>query len=487
MYDNIIQSMKLIRKVIILLICTMYCLNGQDHSINFDGNNDYVRIPDHSQLDLTENYTLEAWIFPETFSWLAGIISKYQTNAANGYLLRMTNQAPYNGLGFDEVVTSTGLLSANQWYHVAAVNDEGERRLYINGVEQSLSGSPLNVTANNNSIRIGSDYGSRYFDGRIDEVRIWDMVREQDDIVSDMDTTLSGEENGLVTYFTFNEGSGDTLYDQTGNGHHGLLMGGPSWADGYTLSALMGDINFDELLNIYDAVMLVAIMLDHEQGTELQLSSCDTNQDGVIDIEDIVLLFEWILEIDVGSRMEISTGEYHISENMITILSDGDVAGFQITLSGQNIDIDLPLPAGWSYDRSGRQIVAYGMDGSSLPDDFSFIIEDSESIENIKLAGWRESSVDAKMVNVPNSFMLKTLPNPFNPGCNISFKVNRSGNIGVSLFDVRGKYVQSIKNGQFMIGEQQFYWEPKSLSSGVYFIRIQDEKNFQYSKILYLK
>ena len=430
MYDNIIQSMKLIRKVIILLICTMYCLNGQDHSINFDGNNDYVRIPDHSQLDLTENYTLEAWIFPETFSWLAGIISKYQTNAANGYLLRMTNQAPYNGLGFDEVVTSTGLLSANQWYHVAAVNDEGERRLYINGVEHSLSGSPLNVTANNNSIRIGSDYGSRYFDGRIDEVRIWDMVREQDDIVSDMDTTLSGEENGLVTYFTFNEGSGDTLYDQTGNGHHGLLMGGPSWADGYTLSALMGDINFDELLNIYDAVMLVAIMLDHEQGTELQLSSCDTNQDGVIDIEDIVLLFEWILEIDVGSRMEISIGEYHISENMITILSDGDVAGFQITLSGQNIDIDLPLPAGWSYDRSGRQIVAYGMDGSSLPDDFSFIIEDPESVENIKLAGWRESSVDAKMVNVPNSFMLKTLPYPIHL---IQVAISPSRSIGQAI------------------------------------------------------
>ena len=487
MYDNLILTMELFQKRIIVLLCTMYCLNGQDHSINFDGSNDYVRIPDHSQLDLTENYTLEAWIFPETFSWLAGIISKYQTNAANGYLLRMTHQSPYTGLGFDEVVTSTGLLSGNQWYHVAAVNDEGERRLYLNGVEQSLSGSPLNITTNNNSIRIGSDYGSRYFDGRIDEVRIWDLVREQDDIVSDMDIILSGEENGLVAYFTFNEGNGDTLYDQTGNGHHGLLMGDPIWADGYTLSALMGDINFDELLNIYDAVMLVAIMLNHEQGTELQLNSCDINQDGVIDIEDIVLLFEWILEIDVGSRMDISTGEYHMSEEMITISSDGDVAGFQITLSDQNIDIDLSLPPGWSYDRNDRQIVAYGMDGSSLPDDFSFTIEDPESIENIKLAGWRKTAIDAKAVTIPNSFMLKTSPNPFNPGCNISFKVNRSGNVEISLFDIKGKYVKSIRNGQFMIGEQQFYWEPKSISSGVYFIRIHDGKNFQHKKILFLK
>ena len=48
--------------------------------------------------------------------------------------------------------------------------------------------------------------------------------------------------------------------------------------------------------------MLVAIMLNHEQGTELQMNSCDTNQDGVVDIEDIVLLFEWILDLDMNSR-----------------------------------------------------------------------------------------------------------------------------------------------------------------------------------------
>ena len=101
----------------------------------------------------------------------------------------------------------------------------------MNGVEQSLSGSALNVSANNNPIRIGSDYGSRYFDGRIDEVRIWNIAREQDDIAADMNSTLFGNENGLVAYYHFNEGEGNTLYDQTGNGHDGLLFGDPSWSD----------------------------------------------------------------------------------------------------------------------------------------------------------------------------------------------------------------------------------------------------------------
>ena len=288
-------------------------LNGQDHSLNFDGNNDYILIPDNATLDLTANYTIEAWIFPESFSWLAGIVSKYHTNAANGYMLRLTHQTPYNGLGFDERITSTGVLSSNQWYHVAAVNSNGSRKLYVNGVEYALTGSALNVSVNNNPLRIGSDYGSRYFDGRIDEVRIWNIAREQDNIISTMDSVLTGSETGLVAYYSFNEGSGIILNDHTGNGNNGTLVGGPQWSSGYTLSGLLGDIDFDEQLNVYDAVMLVAIMLGNEDGNDYQLYASDTNQDGDIDVADVVLLMQWILGIDISNRDQISEGDYYLS------------------------------------------------------------------------------------------------------------------------------------------------------------------------------
>ena len=140
--------------VFLLSLLGVTFLNSQDYSINFDGNNDYITILDHSDLDLTQNYTLEAWILPETFSWLSGIISKYHTNASNGYILRLTNQSPYNGLGFDEMVTSTSILNSNHWYHIAAVNSNGNRRIFINGIEYNLVGSPLNISVNNNSVRI---------------------------------------------------------------------------------------------------------------------------------------------------------------------------------------------------------------------------------------------------------------------------------------------------------------------------------------------
>ena len=180
-----------------------------------------------------------------------------------------------------------------------------------------------------------------------------------------MDTGLSGDEAGLVAYYNFNEGAGDTLFDITGNGHNGIIIGEPSWVDGYTLSGLLGDVNFDEILNIYDAVMLVAIMLQHEQGTELQLEACDINQDGVVDIEDIVLLFEWLLMIDPGLRNGVSSGSYYVSENLVEIRANGDVAGFQIDLNTSNTEIDMQLPSGWTWDHSETDLVAYSMDGSS--------------------------------------------------------------------------------------------------------------------------
>ena len=272
--------------VIIVLISFLFC---DDHSINFDGQNDFVIIPDNAALDLTNNYTLEAWIFPESFSWLAGIISKYQTSAANGYMLRLTSQAPYTGLGFDEKITNTGVLSANQWHHIAAVNDNGQRRLYINGSLTSISGSALSVIPNSDPIRLGSDYSSRYFDGRIDEVRIWNIARNLEEIISSMDSSLTGQENGLLAYYNFDEGSGIILNDLTGNGHNGTVVGG-LWSSGYSLSGLLGDINFDEILNVYDAVMLVAIMLGNENGNEYQVYACDTNRDDIIDLQDVVML-----------------------------------------------------------------------------------------------------------------------------------------------------------------------------------------------------
>jgi hypothetical protein len=203
-----------------------------NYSIQFDGADDYVSIPDNNTLDMTTNYTIEAWIRPSSFASLSGIVSKYHNAGSSGYYVRLTNNGSSStGITFDEMNTANGLLTANTWYHIAAVNSGGTRIVYINGVSVGLTGTALNTSANSDPIRIGSDYSSRYFSGNIDEVRIWNVVRTEAQIAAYKDIQLKGNEPGLVAYYKMSNGTGTTLSDNktTGTAYNGTLTYGPVW------------------------------------------------------------------------------------------------------------------------------------------------------------------------------------------------------------------------------------------------------------------
>ena len=481
------KKLRLIKKYILSILFCFSVAASQDYSINFDGNNDYILIPDDNQLDLTENYTIEAWIFPESFTWLAGIVSKYQTSGANGYLLRLTDQSPYNGLSFDEKKTSTGILNINQWYHIAAVNEQGDRTLYVNGVAIPLTGSSLNISSNNNPLRIGSDYSSRFFDGRIDEVRIWNVPKTQAEINENMEQELSGSELNLIAYYTFNEGSGDTLFDNSINSHHGVLRGSPNWVDGHTLSGLIGDVNFDESINIYDAVMLVSIMLNYETGTPLQLYVCDLNQDNMIDILDIILLIQMIMDLNTANRQVLTSVSFFTNEDHLTFQSDGPILGFEIILSDNFFIEENHLPSSWSWNQKDNKIIAFSLDGSSLPANFKIPIKEQLNIEKITLAGWGKESVNGIKSMLPRSFELKTGPNPFNPNCKILFTLYSYSKVQLKIFDLGGNLVDILFSGNISAGEHIINWTPKNISSGTYFIQITDGTLIQTNKVIYLK
>ena len=150
-------------------------------------------------------------------------------------------------------------------------------------------------------------------------------------------------------------------------------------------------------------------------------------------------------------------------------------------------DRGLSLPPGWDYSREGNQLVAYGIDGSSLPDDFQLFINDPKAVQSIKLAGWNRTSVYAKKEIIPESFSLRANPNPFNPGCNITFVLAQSSDIEISLFDISGKQVHFIRNHNLAQGDHSIYWEPKNIASGTYFVRLYDGQNFQNTKVVFLK
>ena len=214
-------------------------------ALMFNGDGDYVVVRDNTRLQLTTAYTIEAWIKPRSFPWLAGIVSKYQNPGANGFALRLSGEAE-EGINFDEMETSDRILEADHWYHIAAVNNSGARTLYVNGVNVPLSGTPLTVQANDNDLTIGTDYlnngggrtlyvnganvplsgtpltveandndltESRDFDGTIEEVRIWNVARDSTEIRNDMHRVFTTIPEGLVGYWPLNDSTGTTAQD----------------------------------------------------------------------------------------------------------------------------------------------------------------------------------------------------------------------------------------------------------------------------------
>ena len=147
----------------------------------------------------------------------------------------------------------------------------------------------------------------------------------------------------------------------------------------------------------------------------------------------------------------------------------------------------MNLPSGWSWRQNGATCVAYSIDGSSLPGKLIIGFERNTGVEHLKLAGWGSKSIQAQKVPIPDSFELRVGPNPFNPGCTISFTLSNEVNIDLDVYNIKGQYMASIAGGKLKQGNHQLYWSPSNFSSGAYFIHISDGNTSQFEKVLYLK
>ena len=195
---------------------------GPKNCLNFDGSDDYVNIPANTVLDNT-NFTVEllAKMNGIPTYWNSLIDKGRYSTAKDWYIL--TNQGTLHFVfGVHDIGEIYVFIGDYNWHHIAVTCNGTEFILYIDGVEKgTLTGS---YTPSTNAINIGKVVtGNNYFNGNIDEVRIWNDVRTKDEIRENMFQTLTGNETGLVAYYNFDNTSGTTLQDFSGNNNDGTL------------------------------------------------------------------------------------------------------------------------------------------------------------------------------------------------------------------------------------------------------------------------
>ncbi|MDQ3291624.1 MAG: gliding motility-associated C-terminal domain-containing protein [Bacteroidota bacterium] len=203
--------------------------------LNFDGAKGYVSIPD---LNLEGDYTIEAWVNVtqhQTWARIADLGNgPYQDNLVTTF---NTSQ----GLEMQTFIGNQGsFLPANAvfptgvWKHVAAVNNgTGTGALYIDGllVGSGNQNVAQEIVRSLNYLARSNWANDAYFNGKMREVRIWDIARTQIQIQENRNRQLVGNEEGLEVYYKFDEGTGTTLADATGNGKNGTIHEGATWAE----------------------------------------------------------------------------------------------------------------------------------------------------------------------------------------------------------------------------------------------------------------
>ena len=120
-----------------------------------------------------------------------------------------------------KISTPVNSVQLNSWHHVATTYDGNAMKIFIDGDLAAQSNAVFTIgNASNSNLLIGESPGfpGRVFNGKIDEVRIWNVARTQSQIQSTMNTILSSEyysspDSGLAGYWRLDEGTGQTAED----------------------------------------------------------------------------------------------------------------------------------------------------------------------------------------------------------------------------------------------------------------------------------
>jgi hypothetical protein len=271
-------------------------------ALAFDGRGTHVTVGSNEGLRLDRAFTLEAWIKPTgpgSNSAGGGVIvsreGEYEVaRFANGTIhFAIANGVP----GWAWV--ATGYVAAEYaWTHFALVYDASLRsvRLLADGSEVfALTGNVGGVIHDDepdlNEFWIGGrQVLSQFFEGQIDDVRIWNVARATTDIAADRYRWLRGDEPGLLGYWRFNEGKGELAHDRA-LGHPGTIVAA-RWVAAESC-VVPADMDGNGNVDVSDFAEIVGCAYGPQWSTPPSgclpdsFDAADLDRDGDVDLADL--------------------------------------------------------------------------------------------------------------------------------------------------------------------------------------------------------
>ncbi|MFM2157369.1 MAG: hypothetical protein RL516_2118 [Bacteroidota bacterium] len=155
---------------------------------SFDGNGDYIDCGNNSSLNLSNSFTISAWVNGNTFAQEKGIVSKSQGATPYTYDLIVSNNGGQK-VRFDinqNYLFSNQNLNTNNWYNIVATYNGSIQSIYIDGVLSSSQNVSTILSSVADHLLLGahqvSVVPSWSWDGKLDDIAIWNRALTQNEI-----------------------------------------------------------------------------------------------------------------------------------------------------------------------------------------------------------------------------------------------------------------------------------------------------------------
>ena len=219
---------KLIKSTVVLFCMLLFQpIYGQssNNSLHFDGVNDYVDIGAiGTPLNNVNTFSIEFWMRADATDQPSGNRTiffgvNHNNTGANGLLINLGGNGPAfpTNEGFLHIdllgttLVGSTFIGDDECHHIAVTFSGTELIAYVDG-EVEITQATGYTLSNNYFYSLGQEYDagaatSQFYKGEMDDIRIWRLTRDIDDIVDDMEATLTGSEPGLVGFYNCNQGT----------------------------------------------------------------------------------------------------------------------------------------------------------------------------------------------------------------------------------------------------------------------------------------
>ncbi len=231
-------------KIILFFASFLFCTqtNAQNGAfLSLDGINDYMSVADHDDLDINagDDYTVTCWVRTQSTSTYYWIVNKRGGTSADdaGYdLITNINVGTFGinlrtttGATGGPPFGSTGIADGN-WHHLAMVVNIADQtaKIYVDGVEDqsnTYNGFGTESFENNLPFQVGTNGNqSVFWEGDIDELRLWSSLFSENELMDDMTAIVDGSEANLLAAWDF-ENVVDNIASDLSGSHDGEIFG----------------------------------------------------------------------------------------------------------------------------------------------------------------------------------------------------------------------------------------------------------------------